>query len=247
MSGQPFPPTLLRLYPRLTLTSGNPSFQLQNVITFPLADGCLCWVEAEQDDFRFLRTSTTPPGPNVVEPIAGPGRWHRVTSTGGAITVLDEGVSLGSFTAINFQGAGVSAAAGPPGQVDVTIPGGGGGSASAVQGTYTCPAGVAVLDAVYLSAAGAVDQADADDVSKQPLIGIVASKPGATTAIVTYYGELGGFVGLTPGDTYYLSTTPGQITNVAPGNPGDIVQRIGFAKDATTLMVMVDRDWTQLS
>lgn len=243
MPGQPFPPTLLRLYPRLTLTSGNPSFQLQNVITFPLADGCLCWVEAEQDDFRFLRTSTSAPGPDVVEPIAGPGRWHRVT--GGGVEVLDEGVSLGIFQAVNFQGAGVTAIAGPPGQVDVTIPGGSG--TAAVQGTYTCPVTVVVRDAVYLSAADTVDQADADDASKQPLIGIVDSKPGATTAIVTYYGEVSGFVGLTPGDTYYLSTTPGQITNVAPSNPGDIVQRIGFAKSATVLMVMVDRDWTVLT
>ena len=166
---------------------------------------------------------------------------------GGAIEVLDEGISLGTFTKINFTGAGVTAAPGPPGQVDVTIPGGGGGVASAVQGTYTCPAGVAVLDAVYLSGAGAVDLADADDVSKQPLIGIVDSKPGATTAIVTYYGEVSGFVGLTPGDTYYLSITPGQITNVAPVNPGEIVQRIGFAKSATVLVVMVDRDWTVLT
>lgn len=245
MSGQPFPATLLRLYPRETTTAGNPRFSLQNVNTFMLPDGCLCWVEAEQEDFRFLRTSTAAPSVDVIQPSAGPGRWHRVSSAGG-IEVLDEGVSMGVFTAMNFQGAGVTALAGPPGQVDVTIPGGGGGTA-AVQGTYSCPAGVNPLDAVYLSAADNVDLADADDASKQPLIGIVDSKPGATTAIVTYYGEVSGFVGLTPGDTYYLSITPGQITNVAPSNPGEIVQRIGFAKSATVLMVMVDRDWTVLT
>jgi len=242
MNGQPFPPSLLRLYPRVTLTSGNPRFSLQNVNTNPLPDGCVCWIEAEQIDFRFRRTSVTPPGPDVVQPSAGPGRWHRET---GGIEVLDEGFSLGTFTKLNFQGAGVTAIAGPPGQADVTIPGGGGG-VSAVQDTFACPAGVAVRDAVYLSAADTVDQADANDASKQPLIGIVDSKPGALTAIVTFYGVVTGFVGLTPGATYYLSETLGQITTTAPVNPGSIVQRVGFAKNATTLIVFTDRDWVQL-
>ena len=31
------------------------------------------------------------------------------------------------------------------------------------------------------------------------IIGIVVSKPNATTAVVQYHGEAGGFVGLTPG------------------------------------------------
>jgi hypothetical protein len=245
MNGQPFPPSLLRLYPRVTLTSGDPRFSLQNVNTFILPDGCVCWIEAEQVDFRFFRTSVAPPGPDVVQPSAGPGRWHRELA--GGMEVLDEGISLGFFTKMNFQGAGVTALAGPPGQVDVTIPGGGGGGTAAVQGTYTCDPGVAVLDAVFLSAADTVDKADADDASKQPLIGIVDSKPGVATAIVTYYGEVTGFVGLVPGDTYYLGLLPGTITNVAPSSPGDIVQRIGFAKDATTLILMVDRDWTLLT
>lgn len=241
MPGQPFPPSLLRLYPRATLT-GDPRFSLQNVNTFILPDGCVCWVESEQADFRLRRTSTTAPGPTVVQPSAGPGRWHLAAA---GIEVLDEGVSLGTFEALNFQGAGVTALPGPPGQVNVTIPGG--GSGGVVSGTYTCPAGINPLDAVYLSAADNVDLADADDASKQPLIGIVDSKPAATTALVTYYGEVSGFVGLVPGDTYYLSITPGQITNVAPSNPGEIVQRIGFARSATVLMVMVDRDWTLLT
>lgn len=166
---------------------------------------------------------------------------------GGAIEILDEGVSLGTFTKINFVGAGVSAAAGPPGQADVTIPGGGAGTAAVLSSVYACPVGVAVRDAVYLSAADGVDQADSDDSSKQPLIGIVVSKPSAITAIVAYYGEVTGFVGLTPGATYYLGTVPGTITTVAPTTPGNIVQRIGFARSATTLVVFTDRDWTEIT
>ena len=110
-------------------------------------------------------------------------------------------------------------------------------------GTYTCPVGVAVRDVVYLSAADNCDLADADDSLKQPVIGIVNNKIDPTTCDVQYNGEIGGFVGLTAGVTYFLSTTPGQITVTPPsGPPGAIVQRVGFAKNTTTLVILVDRD-----
>jgi len=82
-TGQPFPSPLLRLYPRVTATGGNPSLSLQNINTNPLPDGAVCWVETEQADFRFRKTSTATPGPSVVQPSAGPGRWHREPSGGG--------------------------------------------------------------------------------------------------------------------------------------------------------------------
>lgn len=40
---------------------------------------------------------------------------------------------------------------------------------------------------------------------------------------------------LTPGSTYYLDTTSGLYTSTAPAIPGNIVQEIGFALDATHL------------
>ena len=48
------------------------------------------------------------------------------------------------------------------------------------------------------------------------------------------------FTGLTPGATYYLSpTVPGGITATRPTTPGQIVQVIGYAKDATCLVVNI--------
>lgn len=250
MSFQQFPSPLLRLSPRLTLSGDGSS--LANINTFILADGALCWVigAAPADDFRLLKTDATPPdGINVIAPIAGPGRWHRVTTGGGggSIDVLDEGVSIGTFTALNFVGAGVTAAPGAPGEADIVIPGGGGGTGAVLSSVYSCDPGVSVLDAVYLSAADTVALADSDDAMKQPLIGIVESKPTAVTCVVAYYGEVTGFVGLTPGATYFLGTVPGTITTVAPSTPGNIVQRIGFARNATTLVVFTDRDWTEIT
>lgn len=44
--------------------------------------------------------------------------------------------------------------------------------------------------------------------------------------------------GLTIGTEYYLSTTPGGVTSIAPSTTGNIVQRVGIA-DKTTEFVFV--------
>jgi hypothetical protein len=112
---------------------------------------------------------------------------------------------------------------------------------------YLCPSGVQVGDAVYLSGADSVDQAQADVATDRPVIGVVRIKPDSTHAIVQYYGECPLFGGLLAGKTYYLSaTTPGGITDVAPSSDGNIVQKIGFARNATTLVVFIDSNFVQL-
>jgi hypothetical protein len=90
-----------------------------------------------------------------------------------------------------------------------------------------------------------VIEADATDNTK-PAIGFVVAKPTATRAIVKHYGEIGGFSGLTPGATYFLDTVAGAISAVAPLLLGNIVQRIGFARNATTIVLQIERDWTVL-
>ena len=71
-----------------------------------------------------------------------------------------------------------------------------------------------------------------------PAIGVVISKPTPITATVQYSGEIDNFVGLVPGETYYLSdTVAGTITATAPTSTGSVVPIIGYAKDATTLIL----------
>jgi len=115
-----------------------------------------------------------------------------------------------------------------------------------VSSTYTCPSSVAIGHAVYISGAGAVDLADADNLSRVPCVGVVVAKPTVTSCIVQYYGELPGFVGLTPGDTVYLSKTPGGVTQTAPSAIGDLVQRIGFARSSTVVVLQVTQETTTL-
>lgn len=112
-----------------------------------------------------------------------------------------------------------------------------GGSAAPSTGQFTCPATVAVLDAVYSSNPGEVDQADASTSDR--VVGFVVSKPTtALSCIVQFSGEVSGFAGaLVPNTRYYLSLLAGQITS----NPGTLVggswaHMVGVSKDMNTLV-----------
>lgn len=106
-----------------------------------------------------------------------------------------------------------------------------------VVGEYTCLAGDAVGDVVYVSAANTVAKADADDAAKRPAIGVIVYKKTstATTCKVAFMGEVDVFTSLTAGATYYLSNTAGGKTATAP-TPN--AQPIGIAKNATTLVLL---------
>jgi len=129
---------------------------------------------------------------------------------------------------------------------------GGGGDPATNRGTYTHLGGLAVGDAVYLSASGQVALADANGPGTQPVIGLVQSVVGGT-CVVQYSGEMAGFSGLVPRAIYYLSTSGvsgSTITATAPDIPPEtpplISQKIGIAKSATVLLIKVDTDFTEI-
>ena len=115
-----------------------------------------------------------------------------------------------------------------------------------VQGIYTVPSGVLLYDVVRATGASTADKADASDETKVPGIGIVVQKPDATTAVVQYVGEVKGLSSLVPGAVYFLSEIAGQITAIAPTASGAVAQRIGIAKDSTTLMLTIDPTYVVL-
>ena len=120
---------------------------------------------------------------------------------------------------------------------DVTITGSGSGT---IQGDYTQVA-CAPLNTVYFDGAGAVNKAQADNIATMPAAGIVTAVVGPIATVV-HYGRVGGFVGLTPGATYYVGKDfAGQYTATAPVAPGEFVQEIGVAISATDMMVMFTR------
>lgn len=151
------------------------------------------------------------------------------------LAVQQSGAPIGTRPIINFIGATV-ADNGVDDRVDVTVTGGGGASTF----TYTCPATVAVRDVVYISAANTVDRADATTAATMPVVGIVTAKPTLTTAdVMVGTSEVGGFVGLTAGATYYGSLVAGGITLTAPTTVGQVVQKVGQARNTTTLLVQL--------
>jgi hypothetical protein len=112
--------------------------------------------------------------------------------------------------------------------------------------SYSCPVSVAVNDAVYITIVDdTVDRANATSFATAPIVGFVISKPTATTCMVAYAGEVPGFVGLLAGEQYYLDIVNGAITLVVPSSPGNIVQRVGTARNSTTLVVGLD-NYTEL-
>jgi hypothetical protein len=109
---------------------------------------------------------------------------------------------------------------------------------------FNCLASMVVGDFVYLEGADLLGPAHAASLNTMPCLGVIAEKPTATTAIVQYGGDASMFAGLVPDTTYYISpTNPGRIQPSLPvGIPGQsvVLQRVGIARNATTLVLSID-------
>ncbi len=99
---------------------------------------------------------------------------------------------------------------------------------------YTISGTVNVGDAVYLTSALTVAQADADNAAARPPIGVVAGISGSTASVAGSGAVASGLSGLTPGAVYWLSTTPGQMTTTQPSTNAFV---IGTAISATQMLV----------
>jgi hypothetical protein len=101
------------------------------------------------------------------------------------------------------------------------------------------PGTVNVGDLVYATGSFTADKADRSNIATMPAIGVVVAKPLATTATLLYYGEAAVFAGLTPGLEYYVGLA-GAVEQPSAATPGEIVQRIGVAASATTIVFTPD-------
>ena len=189
------------------------------------------WFEIERrvitwSPLTTLNDGITPLGydgdPNLVSPIGTPGEQWLYN------------IPIGQF--YKQSNATLWWKSGAPNTWINLVTGGGGNS---VEGTYNGPT-VNVADAVYVSSSGTVSQADASTPTGQNFtIGVCIAKPTPTTATVRYAGEAAVYSGtLIAGNTYYLDTTAGQITNNVSGHgTGDAIQIVGVAKDSNTLVI----------
>jgi hypothetical protein len=116
--------------------------------------------------------------------------------------------------------------------------------------------GVLVQDPVFQTAvAGQVDRADASaGFAGMPVIGFVIglNDPAPGQCRIQTSGDLGGFAGLVPQKIYIMGRNPGTIVadddTVNPNYPdttpgsGHIMQEVGVASSANTLLVGPNRD-----
>lgn len=108
-----------------------------------------------------------------------------------------------------------------------------------LEGDWTCTVGEAVRDVVYESGANFARQANATSSATMPAIGVVIQKPTGTDCVIARSGEVDGYAGLTVGATYFVDTTSGQLTTTPPTGANRVVQRVGYAKTTTILMVQL--------
>lgn len=101
----------------------------------------------------------------------------------------------------------------------------------------TLPGAVSAGDLVYATGANTCDRANASGIATMPVIGVVQTVLNPTTVIVARAGDVGGFVGLTPDAPYFAGLLPGQMALTAPVGSGQVVQKIGYAKNATTIVI----------
>jgi hypothetical protein len=121
-------------------------------------------------------------------------------------------------------------------------PGPSGGSGGANDGYYSYLPGVMLHDFVYMASNDTIGRAQANSTSTCPAVGLVINITGSV-ATVQYSGEVNMFSGLTEGATYYLSpSSTGGTETPSSAVSGQVVQKIGFAKDTNTLVLMIDRD-----
>lgn len=100
---------------------------------------------------------------------------------------------------------------------------------------------LAAGDFVYIDASGTALKADASAIGKQARGYVNEGVVNGAQATIFFDDTNSGLTGLTSGGTYYLSAaTAGAVTTTAPIASGEIVQRIGFASNATTLRVDIE-------
>lgn len=169
----------------------------------------------------------------------------------GLIEVLYNSIAVGERRKINFTGLGVASVSLENGQVQVEIPGGGGGI---VDELFEKDPAVGLLDLVWIDGPDHVDFAYAFQEATMPGIGFVVAPGGAPNEVyVRIRGKVSGLAakypgGLTPGALYFADpAVPGGIVTPGPsGNGGKVLQEIGRAKNADELLLFLDQDYVVL-
>ena len=135
---------------------------------------------------------------------------------------------IATVTSVGATDEGKIVALDANGRLDNSVmPVGIGDETKSIQASESLSAG----DVVNIWSSGGdfrVRKADATAAGKEANGFVLSSVASGNNANVYLEGTITGLSGITPG-RYYLSTTPGQITNVPPSGSGNVVQHVGSA------------------
>jgi hypothetical protein len=162
----------------------------------------------------------------------------------GLIEVQHNGLPVGQRRKVNFTGTGIAAVVLENGTVRVEVAGGGGGSLDEL---FNADPAVTLLDAVNIDGDSHVQQADASDPVKIPVVGFAVSSGGPGMWYVRTVGKVSGFIakmgGLVAGQQYWADPgTPGGIITPVPYGSGVVMQPVGIAKNADELLLQIQTD-----
>jgi len=126
------------------------------------------------------------------------------------------------------------------GKFDLVNKGQGSTTVSQLTETVSCDTTVAVGDVVKSNGIKCL-KAQANNFSNSNAVGIVQSKPSASTAVIIFSGLTDAiFVGLDADKDYFLSAaTAGGLTNVPPSGDEQVVAVIGRPISSTRFMVNI--------
>lgn len=109
------------------------------------------------------------------------------------------------------------------------------GGGAVDNGTAAVASGAIPANAlVYINGSGQMALADATAEGKEAVGFTKASTANGVVGAFFTSGTLTGQTGLTPGNAYFMTTTPG-VPGAAPSTTGNVVQRIGTALSATDI------------
>jgi hypothetical protein len=118
------------------------------------------------------------------------------------------------------------------GKIDVTfLPDGIGADAR----TRTASEAINAGSIGHIHTGGTVRNADATAEGREARCFVLGAITNGATGEVRFDGTITGLSGLTEGAAYFMSETPGQITDTPVSGAGKVHQYVGFALSATEL------------
>lgn len=159
----------------------------------------------------------------------------NITGGGSPHIIQDEGVAETQRANLNFVGTAVTVTDDSVNNATVvTITGGGGGAQTL---TVTAGEDIAARDLIYIAADGLAYRADVTAIERESMAVADAEILTGDTGAASLPGALiTGFSALTPGTRFFVSDTPGALSEVVQPAGAVFIQQVSHAVSETAVL-----------